>query len=25
LGDRPVHLYTMTDEVEVIPPKERVY
>lgn len=24
-GDRPVHLYTMTDEVEVIPPKKRVY
>jgi len=22
---RPVHLYTLTDEVEVIPPKERVY
>ena len=25
MGDRPVHLYTLTDEVEVIPPKERVY
>ncbi|MGZ8951465.1 MAG: succinate dehydrogenase flavoprotein subunit [Methylobacter sp.] len=22
---RPVHMYTLTDEVEVIPPKERVY
>ncbi|MGR9052637.1 MAG: succinate dehydrogenase/fumarate reductase flavoprotein subunit, partial [Gammaproteobacteria bacterium] len=22
---RPVHLFTLTDEVEVIPPKERVY
>jgi succinate dehydrogenase / fumarate reductase flavoprotein subunit len=22
---RPVHLYTLTDEVEVIPPKERIY
>jgi Succinate dehydrogenase/fumarate reductase, flavoprotein subunit len=22
---RPVHLYTLTDEVEVIPPKARVY
>jgi succinate dehydrogenase / fumarate reductase flavoprotein subunit len=22
---RPVHLYTLTDDVEVIPPKERVY
>jgi succinate dehydrogenase / fumarate reductase flavoprotein subunit len=22
---RPVHLYTLTDEVKVIPPKERVY
>ncbi|MCX7086440.1 MAG: succinate dehydrogenase flavoprotein subunit [Methylococcales bacterium] len=22
---RPVHLYTLTDEVEMIPPKERVY
>jgi succinate dehydrogenase / fumarate reductase flavoprotein subunit len=22
---RPVHLYTMTDEVEVVPPKKRVY
>jgi len=25
IGYRPVHLYTLTDEVEVIPPKERVY
>jgi len=25
LGDRPVHLYTMTKDVEVVPPKERVY
>lgn len=25
LGDRPVHLYTMTDDIEVIPPKKRVY
>lgn len=25
LGDRPVHMYTMTKDVEVIPPKERVY
>ncbi|MDP9195702.1 MAG: succinate dehydrogenase flavoprotein subunit [Pseudomonadota bacterium] len=25
LGDRPVHLYTLTDEVEAIPPKKRVY
>ncbi|HEY8964070.1 MAG TPA: succinate dehydrogenase flavoprotein subunit [Alphaproteobacteria bacterium] len=25
LSDRPVHLYTMTDDVEVVPPKERVY
>jgi succinate dehydrogenase / fumarate reductase flavoprotein subunit len=25
LGDRPVHLYTMSDEVEVFPPKKRVY
>jgi|TARA_R110002072_G_scaffold19100_6_gene71097 succinate dehydrogenase / fumarate reductase flavoprotein subunit len=24
-GDRPVHLYTMTDECEVVPPKARVY
>ena len=24
-GYRPVHLYTLTDEVEAIPPKERVY
>ena len=22
---RPVHLYTLTDEVDFIPPKERVY
>lgn len=22
---RPVHLYTLTDEVDAIPPKERVY
>ena len=22
---RPVHMYTLTDEIEVIPPKERVY
>jgi succinate dehydrogenase / fumarate reductase flavoprotein subunit len=25
LGSRPVHLYTMTDDVEVVPPKKRVY
>jgi succinate dehydrogenase / fumarate reductase flavoprotein subunit len=25
LGSRPVHLYTLTDEVEVFPPKARVY
>jgi len=25
LDYRPVHMYTMTDEIEVIPPKERVY
>jgi succinate dehydrogenase / fumarate reductase flavoprotein subunit len=25
IGYRPVHLYTMTDEVEVFPPKARVY
>jgi succinate dehydrogenase / fumarate reductase flavoprotein subunit len=25
LGYRPVHLHTMTDEVEVVPPKKRVY
>ena len=25
LDYRPVHLYTLTDEVEVIPPKKRVY
>lgn len=24
-GSRPVHLYTLTDEVEVIPPQPRVY
>ncbi|MEQ1740850.1 MAG: hypothetical protein ABL884_13205, partial [Methyloglobulus sp.] len=24
-GYRPVHLYTLTDEVEVVMPKERVY
>jgi len=22
---RPVHMYTLTDEVDVIPPKKRVY
>ena len=22
---RPVHLYTLTDDVEVVPPKPRVY
>jgi succinate dehydrogenase / fumarate reductase flavoprotein subunit len=22
---RPVHMFTLTDDVEVIPPKERVY
>ena len=22
---RPVHMYTLTDEVEVVPPKKRVY
>jgi succinate dehydrogenase / fumarate reductase flavoprotein subunit len=22
---RPVHMYTLTDEVETIPPKQRVY
>jgi len=22
---RPVHLYTMTDEVSVVPPKKRTY
>ena len=25
VGYRPVHLYTLTDEVDVIPPKKRVY
>jgi succinate dehydrogenase / fumarate reductase flavoprotein subunit len=25
LGDRPVHLYTMTSDIETIPPKKRVY
>jgi succinate dehydrogenase / fumarate reductase, flavoprotein subunit len=25
IGYRPVHLYTLTDDVEAIPPKERVY
>jgi succinate dehydrogenase / fumarate reductase flavoprotein subunit len=25
VGYRPVHLYTLTDEVEAIPPKQRVY
>jgi len=25
LDYRPVHLYTLTDEVQVIPPKKRVY
>ncbi|MEI8393456.1 MAG: FAD-binding protein, partial [Rhodospirillaceae bacterium] len=25
LGDRPVHLYTLTDECQVVPPKARVY
>ena len=25
IGDRPVHLYTLTDEVQVVPPKARVY
>jgi succinate dehydrogenase / fumarate reductase flavoprotein subunit len=25
VGYRPVHLYTLTDEIEVIPPKKRVY
>ena len=24
-GDRPVHMYTLTDDCEVIPPKKRVY
>jgi len=22
---RPVHMFTLTDEVEVVPPKKRVY
>ena len=25
LGDRPVHLYTMSKDVETFPPKKRVY
>ena len=25
LGDRPVHLYTLTNEVQPFPPKARVY
>ena len=25
LGDRPVHLYTLTNDVQVFPPKARVY
>ena len=25
LDYRPVHMYTLTDEVEVVPPKARVY
>jgi succinate dehydrogenase / fumarate reductase flavoprotein subunit len=25
MGDRPVHLYTLTQDVKPIPPKERVY
>ena len=25
LGDRPVHLYTLSDDVKVVPPKARVY
>jgi len=25
LGDRPVHLYTLTNDVQVVPPKARVY
>ena len=25
MGERPVHLYTLSDDVEVIPPKPRVY
>jgi succinate dehydrogenase / fumarate reductase flavoprotein subunit len=25
LDYRPVHMYTLTDDVEVVPPKARVY
>jgi succinate dehydrogenase / fumarate reductase, flavoprotein subunit len=25
IGDRPVHMYTLTDDVKVVPPKARVY
>jgi len=25
IGYRPVHMYTLTDEVQVFPPKARVY
>ena len=25
MGDRPVHLYTLSDDVKVVPPKARVY
>ena len=25
LGDRPVHMHTLTDDVDVVPPKARVY
>jgi succinate dehydrogenase / fumarate reductase flavoprotein subunit len=25
LGDRPVHMYTMSSDIDVIPPKKRVY
>ncbi|MFY9288470.1 MAG: succinate dehydrogenase flavoprotein subunit [Alphaproteobacteria bacterium] len=25
IGDRPVHLYTLSDDVKVVPPKARVY
>jgi succinate dehydrogenase / fumarate reductase flavoprotein subunit len=25
MGERPVHLYTLSDDVEVVPPKPRVY
>ena len=25
LGDRPVHMYTLSDDVKVVPPKARVY